>query len=442
MKQHRPLQHVDVAGMLKEFGFDGEVSSTCHALDEPVVPRTQSGAHQSRTTQCQNFCRTQAETPFMLDKAKLLKKLKCGVQQQSGMTADHLKDVLENQRDSNCSTTSVSVGEGCKKNNGGIRGIVAGDLLRRLVARTMAQQLGPAMERPTAPFQHALTTRAGTECSAHAVQALMDATHQQQCCLLMAFGRSIWCPTNPCWRVCVEWKAGIQHFLSCRSSMGEDDGQVHILTQTENGASSVLTGPAPCFWKEFNVVSGITSGCWPVCHADSTIFTIARIFPTFSTLGPHWQDNACGTRVAWCPQWHNSADRSNAAPWIVCARIVAVVCPKCPGSPVHGCFFSIEILLPEANHYLRVVHPELCSTFAAPTMRLCVVSCTTFYWRSGSSKVPICCAEQLVGQIGLNTICRWHCLDYVPLLTMRGFVPPTWEDLAMRSESIVSHSMC
>ena len=39
----------------------------------------------------------------------------------------------------------------------------------------MAQQLGPAIERATAPFQYALTTRAGTECIAHAVQPLTDA---------------------------------------------------------------------------------------------------------------------------------------------------------------------------------------------------------------------------------------------------------------------------
>ena len=27
----------------------------------------------------------------------------------------------------------------------------------------------------------------------------------------------IWCPIRQCWRVCAEWKAGIQHFFSCRS---------------------------------------------------------------------------------------------------------------------------------------------------------------------------------------------------------------------------------
>ena len=61
-----------------------------------------------------------------------------------------------------------------QKPNGSVRGIVASDVFRRLVARTMAQQLGPAIERATTPFQYALSTRAGTECIAHAIQALTD----------------------------------------------------------------------------------------------------------------------------------------------------------------------------------------------------------------------------------------------------------------------------
>ena len=56
-----------------------------------------------------------------------------------------------------------------QKPRGGVRGIVVGDVLRRLVARTMAQQLGKAVEAATAPHQHALSTRAGTECVAHAM---------------------------------------------------------------------------------------------------------------------------------------------------------------------------------------------------------------------------------------------------------------------------------
>ena len=61
-----------------------------------------------------------------------------------------------------------------RKPSGGIRGIVVGDVFRRLVARTIAQQINPAVERATAPFQYALTTRAGVECVAHVIQTLTD----------------------------------------------------------------------------------------------------------------------------------------------------------------------------------------------------------------------------------------------------------------------------
>ena len=53
---------------------------------------------------------------------------------------------------------------------GGVRGIVSGDIIRRPVARTVAQHLNPEVEKATAPFQFALTTRCGGECVAHAIQ--------------------------------------------------------------------------------------------------------------------------------------------------------------------------------------------------------------------------------------------------------------------------------
>ena len=170
----------------------GGVSSARHALDgEPVAAGTQrtrdllsdperrpAHPYNPMPEIVQNY---QAETPFMHEKAKLLKNLKCArrgaAAGPSGMTADHLKPVLENHRDSdlfhNISQlmvravvpseifSALRIGRltALQKPNGGIRGIVAGDLLRRLVARTVAQQLGPAIERATAPFQYALTTR-------------------------------------------------------------------------------------------------------------------------------------------------------------------------------------------------------------------------------------------------------------------------------------------
>ena len=60
------------------------------------------------------------------------------------------------------------------KPDGGVRGIVVGDVIRRLVSRTMAQQMSAAVESATIPFQYALSTRAGCECIAHALQGLTD----------------------------------------------------------------------------------------------------------------------------------------------------------------------------------------------------------------------------------------------------------------------------
>ena len=57
-----------------------------------------------------------------------------------------------------------------QKNGGGVRGIVAGEVVRRLVARTIAQQLGQAVEAATAPFQYALNQswmRVRVPCSAN-----------------------------------------------------------------------------------------------------------------------------------------------------------------------------------------------------------------------------------------------------------------------------------
>ena len=62
-----------------------------------------------------------------------------------------------------------------QKPTGGGRGIVAGDIIWRLVSRTKAQQIRKKVEKATAPFQYASSTRAGCECIAHAIQAMTDA---------------------------------------------------------------------------------------------------------------------------------------------------------------------------------------------------------------------------------------------------------------------------
>ena len=133
---------------------------------------------------------------FELDESKFNKNLRSSrrgaAAGPSGMTMEHLRPLLDNDR---ALHTFFSVAEqfaraqvpqgvvdmvrlgrltALSKPDGGVRGIVAGDVVRRLVARTMSQQLSPAVERATRPHQYAMTTKAGCECIAHALQGLTE----------------------------------------------------------------------------------------------------------------------------------------------------------------------------------------------------------------------------------------------------------------------------
>ena len=79
------------------------------------------------------------------------------------MTAEHVKPLLENDND------AESLCQGAELLCRGhipsevLCVIRMGDILRRLVSRTVAQQI-QQVERATAPFQYALSTGAGCEC--------------------------------------------------------------------------------------------------------------------------------------------------------------------------------------------------------------------------------------------------------------------------------------
>ena len=57
---------------------------------------------------------------------------------------------------------------------GDVRGIATGIVLRRLVARTIAQQYAERVLQATSPFQYALSTRAGVDCVALMAKLLTD----------------------------------------------------------------------------------------------------------------------------------------------------------------------------------------------------------------------------------------------------------------------------
>ena len=102
----------------------------------------------------------------------------------SGVTNEHFLPLHDNPRDMHLFfrvaellprgqvPESVASMTALQMPGGGVRGIVAGDVVRRLVARTISQQLGKTVESTTAPFQYAHSTRAG--CVKHALHALTN----------------------------------------------------------------------------------------------------------------------------------------------------------------------------------------------------------------------------------------------------------------------------
>ena len=133
----------------------------------PPVPRQELS---------QEIRRSEPLNPFELDPLELLtclRKARRGAAPgPSGMTSDHLFPVLESDVESDLFvqvSSLLAVGNVPKeiieairlgrmtalsKPDGGVRGIVVGDILRRLVSRTIAKQISKKVEETTAPFQY------------------------------------------------------------------------------------------------------------------------------------------------------------------------------------------------------------------------------------------------------------------------------------------------
>ena len=185
----------------------GEVSSARQALEgAEVAPGTLDTLNQlrdenrrppvPRSPVPEDIVNARPDHPFSLDCEQFLLNLRSSKRGAaagpSGMTADHLMPLLETERDSAklfALASSLAKGDvpvevvswvrmgritALRKEDGGVRGITVGDILRRLVARTIAQQISKVVEESTAPYQYALSTKVGCECVAHIVQTLTD----------------------------------------------------------------------------------------------------------------------------------------------------------------------------------------------------------------------------------------------------------------------------
>ena len=186
----------------------GEISSGRAALEgDPVAHGNQATLNslrdESRRPRALReplpdyFTNHQPALELELDRDRFLKNLRCArrgaAAGPSGMTSEHLRPILDSAKDSEllwecgqsfargqvpaeiCFRWSDSDASlRCTSHRVGSGGSWVGMCSASLVARTIAQQINPAGEQATEPFQHALTTRAGVECVAHVVQTLTD----------------------------------------------------------------------------------------------------------------------------------------------------------------------------------------------------------------------------------------------------------------------------
>ena len=202
----------------------GDLSAARQALDgDPVAPGNHATLRALRDPQrrpqaprgplAPKLIGFQPTALVELEQDRLLKNLRSARRGAaggpSGMTADHVRPLLDSERDAESfcrmceefarAQVSDEVVQALRmgrmtalhKSSGGIRGIVVGDFIRRLVARTLARQLNPAIEQATSPFQFALATKSGCE-SIDIAQALTDLDANATLLSVDGIGHSTW----------------------------------------------------------------------------------------------------------------------------------------------------------------------------------------------------------------------------------------------------------
>ena len=191
--QPSPQQRADRARHLVHLG---ELSAARQALTAgPTAPCTQQTLDELRDPSRRpaalyeppddQITTFQPEQPAELPMATIIQNLrrsrKGAAPGPSGLTADTLRLLLADEpathqlatvaqhvaRAQVPATIASALGLGrvvaLRKPNGRVCGIIIGDFLRRLVARSLAQHYATAIHAACAPHQFALSTRAGTE---------------------------------------------------------------------------------------------------------------------------------------------------------------------------------------------------------------------------------------------------------------------------------------
>ena len=207
----------------------------------------------------------QPEEPFVLDQDMFLHNVrtarKGAAPGPSGMTADHLRPLVEHSGAARALSHGASLMAQARipeeimsaircgrmialqKPDGGVRGIVVGDVFRRAVARTIAQQYVAKVEVATTPHQYALRTKAGCETVAHILQVLTDLDPNATVVSVDGIGAYDLISRNSMLRGVRHMADGEQLLPFVRAMYGQpsthlwedDSGEVHTIPQGEGG---------------------------------------------------------------------------------------------------------------------------------------------------------------------------------------------------------------
>ena len=203
------------------------------------------------------------------------------------MTADHVRVLLDNDTDGaafghvatllarsrvpaeilqaiRCGRVSA-----LQKPDGGVRGIVVGDTLRRMVARTMAQQFSAQVELATSPHQYALKTKAGCETVAHILQVLTE-LDEEATVSVDGIGAFDFISRNAMMSGLRFMVGGdrvlpfVRAFYREPSSyLWEDDvGEVHPIPQGEGGEQGDPLMPLLFCLGQHSALSAVVAGLW------------------------------------------------------------------------------------------------------------------------------------------------------------------------------------
>ena len=129
----------------------------------------------------------------------------------------------------------------------GVRGVVVGDFVRRLVARTVAQQFFDTVQLATAPSQFAQSTKASSECIAHVAQALTDMDASATLLSVDGIGAFDFVSRGAMMRGLMEVEGGGSVLLFVRQFYGtpstyrwDDDEGVTLTSLTEKAESKAM----------------------------------------------------------------------------------------------------------------------------------------------------------------------------------------------------------